>query len=132
VWRNCSIGSGGMIRAIEDLLRERLGGFSSTVYMASVGEGHLQELRDEISNLVHAIAHDALQSNPALVDCLAQAREMRILRPLEFYEQFVTMISSTQLSRLFISLGKFERAARYHDGGRIIFPQCRNPYGRRC
>jgi hypothetical protein len=41
--------------------------------MAPARDGCLQELRDEISKLVNAIAHGALESSPALADCLAQA-----------------------------------------------------------
>jgi hypothetical protein len=79
--------------------------------MNPVRAGRLQELPDEISNLVNAIAHGALRSSPALADRLARAElklateadgaavdgaagEMRVLRPLEFYEQFVTTISA--------------------------------------
>jgi hypothetical protein len=74
--------------------------------MAPVHEGHLQELRDKISNLVNAIAHRALRSSPALADRLAEAElklaaeaegaavgEIRNPRSLEFYEQFLTTIS---------------------------------------
>jgi site-specific DNA recombinase len=80
-------------------------------FMAPIGEDRLQELRDEISNLVNAIAHGALRSSPALADRLAEAElklaaepgnaavdggsgEIRIPRSLEFYEQFVTTISA--------------------------------------
>src|SRR5258708_18379153 len=79
--------------------------------MGRVREGRLQELRDEISNLVNAIARGALRSSPALADRLAQAElklaaevenavvdgdagETRIPRSLEFYEQFITTISA--------------------------------------
>jgi hypothetical protein len=90
----------------------RSGGNSpGTEYMTPVREGRLLELRVEISNLVNAIAHGALQSSPALADRLAQAElkltaeaesaavdggagETRIPRSLEFYEQFVTTISA--------------------------------------
>jgi hypothetical protein len=80
-------------------------------YMAPVRDGYLQELRDEVSNLVNAIAHGALRSSPALADRLAEAElklaaeagsttvdgdleEIRNLRSLEFYELFVTTISA--------------------------------------
>jgi hypothetical protein len=74
-------------------------------------EGHHQELRDEIANLVNAIAHGALRSSSALADRLAEAElklafeagsaaidgsagEIRNPRALEFYEQFVATISA--------------------------------------
>jgi hypothetical protein len=42
--------------------RARSGGNSpGTEYVAPVREGHLQQLRDEISNLVNVIAHGALR-----------------------------------------------------------------------
>jgi Recombinase/Recombinase zinc beta ribbon domain len=70
----------------------------------------LPRIRDEISNLVNAIAHGALQSSPALADRLAQAElklaaeagntvvcegaaETRTPKSLESYEQFITTIS---------------------------------------
>jgi site-specific DNA recombinase len=92
--------------------RARTGGNSpGTEYTATARECHLQELHDEISNLVDAIAHGALQSSPSLADRLAQAEsklatevensaidggagEMRIPKSLEFYEQFVATISA--------------------------------------
>jgi hypothetical protein len=92
--------------------RARSGGNSpGTECTAPVHEGHLQELRDEISNLVNAIAHGALRSSPALADRLADAElklaaeaggaavdggagEIRTPRSLEFYQQFITTISA--------------------------------------
>jgi site-specific DNA recombinase len=82
-----------------------------TEYMNPDRASRLQELRDDISNLVNAIAHGALRSSPALADRLAQAElklaaeaksatadgtagGIRIPRSLEFYEQFVTTISA--------------------------------------
>jgi hypothetical protein len=82
-----------------------------TEYMAPIHEGHPQELRDEISNLVNAIAYGALRSSPALADRLAEAElklaaeagstpvdgvaeEIRNRRSLESYVLFVTTISA--------------------------------------
>jgi site-specific DNA recombinase len=83
---------------------------SGSEFIATLREDGLQELRNEISNLVNAIANGALRFSPALADRLAQAElkltaqakspaadgavgAMRFLRPPEFYEQFVTSIS---------------------------------------
>jgi hypothetical protein len=92
--------------------RERSGGNSpGTEYIAPLRDDGVPELRDEISNLVNAIAHDALRSSPALADRLAEAElklvaetgsaavdgcagEIRAPRSLEFYEQFLTAISA--------------------------------------
>jgi hypothetical protein len=79
--------------------------------MNPVCTGRLQELRNEISNLVNAIAQGALRSSLALADRLARAEsilageaekaavgesagEMRILRSLEFCKQFMITISA--------------------------------------
>jgi hypothetical protein len=84
---------------------------SGTEYISLVREGRLQELRDEVSHLVDAIARGALRSSPALADRLAQAElalateaenasarrgagATCIPRSLEFYEQFLTTISA--------------------------------------
>jgi hypothetical protein len=54
--------------------RARSGGNSpGTEYIAPLRDDGVQELRDEISNLVNAIAHGALRSSPALADRLAEA-----------------------------------------------------------
>jgi hypothetical protein len=91
--------------------RARSGGNSPGIeYTDPVRKGHLQELRNEISNLVNAIAHGALRSSPALADRLAEAElklvaetgsaavggagEIRAPRSLEFYESFLTAISA--------------------------------------
>jgi site-specific DNA recombinase len=92
--------------------RARSGGSSpATEYMAPLSDDGLHDLRDEISNLVNAIAHGALRSSPALADRLAEvelklaakaggtavhggAGEIRTPRPLGFYEQFITTISA--------------------------------------
>jgi hypothetical protein len=82
-----------------------------TEYTDPVREAHLQELRDEIANLVNAIAQGALRSSPALADRLVEAElklvaetgsaaldrdagEIRVPRSLEFYELFLTAISA--------------------------------------
>jgi site-specific DNA recombinase len=92
--------------------RARSGGNSPGIeYMAPVRAGCVQELRNEISNLVNAIAQGELRSSPALADRLAEAEskltaeagstvvdgnagEIRTPRSLEFYELFVTTISA--------------------------------------
>lgn len=92
--------------------RARSGGNSpGTEYMAPIRDGYIQELRDEVSNLIDAMAHGALRSSSALADRLVEAElklaaevgnaavhggagEIRPPRSLGFYEQFVGTIAA--------------------------------------
>jgi hypothetical protein len=124
--------------ALERLLRAwrmRNGGESpDSESTASTGGDRRQDLRDEISNLVDAIAHGALRSSPKLAERLTQAElkleaeeqraalEQRVAdagstpQSAQFYAQFV----SASVKRLEENARETRATLREIVGGRII------------